>query len=209
MNVPDGDTGSTPTVFVVDDDQGVRKALHALATASGLTAETFAAPDEYLAQLNPDRAGCLVLDVRLGNASGLDLQDELRRRGCNIPVIMITGYGNVPTSVRAMRGGAIDFLQKPFSPRLLLDRIREAIDIDRENRAASRKRARIEERIASLTPREREVMDQLVTGTTSRDIATALDLSVRTVEGHRREVLRKMAANSAAQLVRILTLVGR
>lgn len=209
MIVPDGDTGSTPTVFVVDDDQGVRKALHALASASGLAAETFAGPDEFLAQFDPTRPGCLVLDVRLGSANGLDLQDELRQLGATIPVIMITGYGNVPTSVRAMKGGAIDFLQKPFSPRLLLDRIREAIAIDIENRAAARKRLRIEERIASLTPREREVMELLITGTTSKDIGHAMDLSVRTVEGHRREVLRKMAVNSATQLVRILSLVGR
>lgn len=209
MNASESDAGTAPTVFVVDDDQGVRKALHALASASGLAVETFASADEFLAQLDPRRPGCLVLDIRLGSVSGLDLQDDLRQRGCTMPVIMITAYGNVPTSVRAMRGGAIDFLQKPFPPRLLLDRIREAIDIDRENRAAARKRARIEARIASLTPREREIMELLVTTGTSKEIAQKLDLSVRTVEGHRREVLRKMEVGSATQLVRALSLIGR
>lgn len=209
MNASESDAGTTPTVFVVDDDQGVRKALHALASASGLAVETFASADEFLAQLDPRRPGCLVLDIRLGSVSGLDLQDDLRQRGCTMPVIMITAYGNVPTSVRAMRGGAIDFLQKPFPPRLLLDRIREAINIDRENRAVARKRARIEARIASLTPREREIMELLVTTGTSKEIAQKLDLSVRTVEGHRREVLRKMEVGSATQLVRALSLIGR
>lgn len=197
-----------PTVFVVDDDEGVRKALFTLATSAGLTAETFASGTEFLAAFDPRRSGCLVLDVRIGNESGLDLQEGLAERNSTLPVIMITGYGNVPTSVRAMKSGAIDFLQKPFSPRLLLDRIREAIAMDEATRSENRRREKVESRVASLTPREKEVMGLLETGKTSKEIAEIIHLSVRTVEGHRREVLRKMGVGSAAQLVRLLLSTG-
>jgi FixJ family two-component response regulator len=174
------------TVFVVDDNVGVRKSVRALLESAGLAVET----------------GCLVLDVRLRNASGLDLQDELRRRKAMLPVIVLTGHGNVPTSVRALKAGAFDFLQKPVPPTMLLERIRAAIEVDRQARAATTERAPVIERLARLTPREREVMELLVAGRTSKEIATALDVSVRTVEGHRRMVFSKMQVSSAAQLVR-------
>jgi FixJ family two-component response regulator len=190
------------TVFVVDDNVGVRKSVRALLESAGLAVETFASGQEFLAAHDPERPGCLVLDVRLRNASGLDLQDELRRRKAMLPVIVLTGHGNVPTSVRALKAGAFDFLQKPVPPTMLLERIRAAIEVDRQARAATTERAPVIERLARLTPREREVMELLVAGRTSKEIATALDVSVRTVEGHRRMVFSKMQVSSAAQLVR-------
>ncbi len=193
---------ATATVFVVDDNVGVRKSVRALLESAGLAVETFASGQEFLAAHDPERAGCLVLDVRLRHASGLDLQDELRRRKATLPIIVLTGHGNVPTSVRALKAGAFDFLQKPVPPTMLLERIRAAIDVDRQTRAASTERAPVIERLARLTPRERDVMELLVAGQTSKEIAAALRVSVRTVEGHRRMVFSKMHVSSAAQLVR-------
>lgn len=190
------------TVFVVDDNLGVRKSLRALLESEGLAVETYASSEEFLAVYDPMRPGCLVLDVRLRHSSGLDLQDELRRRKAMLPIIVLTGHGNVPTSVRALKAGAVDFLQKPASPQLLLERIGAAIASDRQARALTSERAVITERLACLTPREREVLELLVVGKVSKEIAAALRVSIRTVEGHRRMVLWKMGVTSAAQLVR-------
>ena len=190
------------TVFVVDDNVGVRKSLRALLESAGLAVETYASGEEFLAAYDPERPGCLVLDVRLRHNSGLDLQDELRRRKAILPIIILTGHGNVPTSVRALKAGAVDFLQKPAPPKVLLERIRAALESDRQARAVTTERAVLMERLARLTPREREVMEHLVTGKTSKDIAVAMNVSIRTVEGHRRMVLSKMNVSSAAQLVR-------
>jgi two-component system, LuxR family, response regulator FixJ len=190
------------TVFVVDDNVGVRKSLRALLQSAGLAVETYASGEEFLAAYDPDRSGCLVLDVRLRHSNGLDLQDDLRRRKATLPIIVLTGHGTVPTSVRALKGGAVDFLQKPAPPKLLLERIRAALDNDREARAATEDRATLMKRLARLTPREREVMELLVAGKTSKEIASALRVSVRTVEGHRRLVFSKINVSSAAQLVR-------
>lgn len=190
------------TVFVVDDNVGVRKSLRALLKSAGLAVETYASSEEFLAAYDPGRRGCLVLDVRLRHGSGLDLQDELRRRKASLPVIVLTGHGSVPTSVRAMKAGAADFLQKPAPPKLLLERIRAALESDEQARAVTGEQAVVSERLARLTPREREVMELLVAGKTSKDIAAAMDASVRTVEGHRRRVFSKMHVSSAAQLVR-------
>jgi FixJ family two-component response regulator len=191
-------------VFVVEDDEAVRNSLRGLARSAGLAAEAFASAEEFLEGFDPSRSGCLVLDIRLGSTSGLDLQEELAQRGSSLPVIMITAYGTIPSTVRAMRNGAIDFLQKPFPPRLLLDRIREAIDLDRANRAREKRHARVEAQLAGLTPREGQVLEHIKLGRTSREIAEALDLSPRTVEGHRQVVLRKLGVNSTAQLMRLL-----
>ena len=191
-----------PTVFVVDDNAGVRRSLHALMESAGLAVETYASAEAFLAAYEPERAGCLVLDVSLRQGSGLDLQDELRRRKVTLPIIVLTGHGNVPTSVRALKAGAIDFLQKPAPPNVLLERIRAAIEIDRQARTASSERSAVTDRLARLTPRERAVMELLVAGQTSKEIAAALHVSVRTVEGHRRMVFSKMHVSSAAQLVR-------
>jgi FixJ family two-component response regulator len=190
------------TVFVVDDNAGVRKSLRALLESAGLAVETYASGEEFLAAYDPERPGCLVLDIRLRHSSGLDLQDDLRRRKATLPIIVLTGHGNVPTSVRALKAGAVDFLQKPAPPKLLLERIRAALDSDRQARTVTTERAVVMQRLARLTPRECEVMELLVAGKTSKDIAVAMHVSVRTVEGHRRMVLYKMAVSSAAQLVR-------
>jgi len=190
------------TVFVVDDNVGVRKSLRALLESASLAVETYASSEEFLAAYDPDRPGCLVLDVRLQHGSGLDLQDELRRRKALLPIIVLTGHGNVPTSVRALKAGAVDFLQKPAPPKVLLERIRAALDSDRQARAVTTERAVVMERLAHLTPREREVMDLLLAGNTSKEVAVAMHVSVRTVEGHRRMVLSKTNVSSVAQLVR-------
>jgi two-component system, LuxR family, response regulator FixJ len=196
------------TVFVVDDNGGVRKSLRALLESAGLAVETYASGEQFLAAYNPEHPGCLVLDVRLRDGSGLDLQDELRRRKAILPIIVLTGYGDVQTSVRALQAGAFDFLQKPAPPTLLLERIGAAIAFDQEARAATTDRAAVSERLAQLTPREREVMELLMAGKASKQIAAALHASVRTVEGHRRRLFIKVNVSSAAQLVRTV-LSGR
>jgi len=196
------------TVFVVDDGISVRKALRALLESAGLAVETYSSSAEFLAKYDPTRAGCLVLDVRLRNANGLDLQDELKRRNAILPVIILTGYGNVATSVRALKAGAVDFLQKPAPPELLLERIHAALEIDRQARAETAEVATVIDHLERLTPREREVTDLLVEGKSSKEIASALDVSVRTVEGHRRMVFFKMDVTSAAQLVRTVLSAG-
>jgi two-component system response regulator FixJ len=191
-----------PTVFVIDDNPGVRRSLQALGEAAGLPVETYASAREFLERCDPQRPGCLVLDVRLRSESGLDLLEELRRRRMTMPIIVMTGYGDVPSSVRAFKGGAIDFLQKPVPPKKLLERIRDALEIDRQARATAAQRTVVVDSIAHLTPRERQVMDLLALGNSSKEIATTLKISLRTVEGHRRVVLRKMGVSSAAQLAR-------
>ena len=190
------------TVFVVDDNVGVRKSLRALLESAGLAVETYASGEEFLAAYDPERPGCLVLDVRLRHGSGLDVQDELRRRKTTLPIIVLTGHGDVPTSVRALKAGAADFLQKPAPPKVVLERVRAAIDSDRQARAVTTERAVVMNRLAHLTPREREVAALLIAGKTSKEIAVAMHVSVRTVEGHRRMVFSKMDVSSATQLVR-------
>ena len=195
-------TTAEATVFVVDDNVGVRKSLRALLESAGLAVETYASGEEFLAAYEPERPGCLVLDVRLRYGSGLDLQDELRRRKVILPIIVLTGHGDVQTSVRALKAGAFDYLQKPAPPTVLLERIGAAIDFDHQARAATTDRAAVSKRLAHLTPREREVMELLIAGNPSKEIAIAMNVSVRTVEGHRRKVFSKVNVSSAAQLVR-------
>jgi FixJ family two-component response regulator len=190
---------------VIDDNPGVRKSLQALGEATGLAVETYASGREFLATYDAQRAGCILLDVRLRGESGLDLQDELRRRHATLTIIVMTGYADVPTSVRAFKGGAVDFLRKPVPPKKLIAQVHQAIEIDRRARAAAAQRGLVADRIAQLTPREGQVMELLAVGNSSREIATSLGSSVRTVEGHRRTVLRKMEVDSAVQLARAIT----
>jgi two-component system, LuxR family, response regulator FixJ len=198
-----------PTVFVVDDNPGLRRSLQSLLEAARLPVETFASAREFLERYDGGRPGCIVLDVRLRNESGLDLQEELRRRRMTLPIIVMTGYGDVPTSVRAFKGGAIDFLQKPVPPKKLLERVREALEIDRRARGVATEQAVVVDSIARLTPRERQVMDLLAMAKTSKQIAATLKISLRTVEGHRRTVLRKMGVSSAADLARVVARLDR
>jgi FixJ family two-component response regulator len=196
--------GPPATVFVIDDDAAVRSSIRDLLVSAALPVEIFASGREFLDAYHPERPGCLLLDLRLKEGSGLDLQDELHQRQVNLPIIVLTGHGDVPNSVRALKAGAFDFLQKPPAPAVLLERVQAAIDHDRLAREAKAQHAEGEDRLSSLTPREREVMRLLVAGGTSKEVASDMGISVRTVEGHRRRVLSKLHVTSAAQLVRMV-----
>jgi FixJ family two-component response regulator len=175
--------------------------LHALITSAGLTVETYASGEEFLGAFDPARPGCLVLDIRLRGASGLAVQETLAAGKTTIPIIVITGYGDVPVAVRAMKKGAIDVLRKPFSPHDLLERIKEAIELDRRTREAEVQRTMLRVRLERLTAREREVADLLADGKTTKEIAGALNVSTRTVDAHRCQILTKMEVHSVTSLV--------
>jgi two-component system, LuxR family, response regulator FixJ len=198
-----------PTVFVVDDDADLRESLVWLIESAGLRVKAHSTAQEYLACYQPEEPGCLVLDVRLPGLSGLDLQEELIRRGGAPPIIIITGHAKVPMAVRALKGGAIDFLQKPFSDQVLLDRIRLAFDQDRRTRQVRSECTRFAELLASLTPREREVMELVIAGKPNKIIAADLGISPKTVEIHRGRVMEKTRAGSVAELVRLAQLLRR
>lgn len=192
-----------PTVYVVDDDASVRNSLRWLIKSAGLHVAAYANAKEFLTGYDPDCPGCLVLDVRLPGRSGLDLQQKLADEGIGLPVIIVTGYGDVPNAVRAMRTGALDFIEKPFNDRVLLDRVRQAVDLDIQNRRDRAERADITARLALLTPREKEVLDRVVDGRLNKQIANELGISAKTVEAHRAQVMVKMRAGSLAELVRL------
>jgi two-component system response regulator FixJ len=192
-----------PTVFVIDDDDGMRRALSLLLSTVGYTTSAFANPGDFLAHFDPDTHGCLLLDIRMPGMSGLELQQHLNRTGSMIPVIFITGHGDVPMAVQAMKEGAFEFIQKPFRDQDLLDRINHALQQDAENRASLARRADVARRLESLTPRERQVMAMVVDGAANKVIAIDLDLSERTVEIHRAKVMEKMGARSVAHLVKL------
>ena len=193
-----------PTVFVVDDDEGVRNSLRFLLKSVGLTTQTLSSASEFLDTYKPSQPGCLVLDVRMPGMSGLELQEQLNVRGAVIPVIFITGHGDIPMAVEAMQQGAFDFLQKPFRDQELIDRIQRALELDGRNRAALDQHARIRERLDSLTPREREVLALMTRGQPNKIMAVELGVSQRTVEIHRARVMEKSGAASLAQLVRMV-----
>jgi FixJ family two-component response regulator len=198
----------TPTVFVVDDDDAVRSALRLLIRSVSLPVKAFASADEFLAGYDVQQPGCLVLDVRMPGMSGLELQQELNQRGATIPVVFITGHGDVPMAVEAMQHGAADFLQKPFSDQDLLDRIKRALAADSQSRATLAALNVTRERIASLTPRELEVMHLVTRGKANKVIGAELGVSQRTVEIHRAHVMEKMQARSLAELVRMVMDAG-
>jgi FixJ family two-component response regulator len=196
-------SGDKPVVFVVDDDSSVREALDSLIRSIGLNAQLFGTTEEFLQAKRPDVPGCLVLDIRLPGLSGLDFQREMAKSNFHLPVIFITGHGDVPMSVRAMKAGAIEFLAKPFRDQDLLDAIHAGIEIDRTRRQTSATAAKLQSYLAALTLREREVMHRVVSGRPNKQIAAELKLSEFTVKVHRAHVMRKMKAKSLADLVRM------
>jgi two-component system response regulator FixJ len=193
-----------PMIFVVDDDAAVRDALKLLLRSVGQSVETYASAQEFLDAYSEDRPGCLVLDIRMPGMSGLELQQKLNERHSILPIIFITGHGDVPMAVEAMQAGAVDFIQKPFRDQDLIDRINQALEKDANNRAALGERNDIRKRLETLTPREREVLDLVVHGKANKVIAGDLKLSQRTVEIHRARVMEKMQASSLAHLVRMV-----
>ena len=192
------------TVFVVDDDDAVRESLAFLLKSVGLKVESFPSAQDFLKSYNPARAGCLVLDIRMPGMSGLELQEKLKQMESMLPIIFITGHGDVPMAVKAIKAGAADFVQKPFRDQELIDRIREVLEEDASARVEKLQKAEILKRIDSLTEREREVMEQVVDGKANKVVAIDLNISQRTVEIHRANVMDKMKARSLAQLVRLV-----
>ena len=191
-----------PTVFVIDDDAAVRASIQGLLKSVGLQSESFASAQEFLSESRKDGPSCLVLDVRLPGVSGLDFQHKLAEAGVQIPIIFITGYGDIPMSVKAMKSGAVEFLTKPFRDQDLLDAIQQALQRDRINRQEQRKASQLKGRYETLSAREREVMALVVSGLLNKQIAAELGTSEITVKIHRRQVMRKMEADSLADLVR-------
>lgn len=193
-----------PVVFVVDDDAAVRNSLRFLVEAAGLQTAAFASAREFLQTYDPAQPGCLVLDVRLPGMSGLELQQQLIASGIRIPVIIVTGFGDVPNAVQAMRAGAIDFIEKPYNDKVLLEKIHQAIELDRQERAFQESRRDVMARLSTLSTREHEVMERVVSGLANKQIAGDLGISTKTVEAHRARVMEKMRADSLAELVRLV-----
>jgi FixJ family two-component response regulator len=190
-----------PTIFVVDDDHATREALHNLLGAMNLPVESFSNAQDFLDCYDPNRPGCLVLDVRMPGMSGLELQRELRRKSAEIPVIIITGFGDVQVAVRAMKEGAVDVLEKPFNHDLLLETIQVALKQDARRREESARSADMMARLATLSVRQRQVMDLVISGLLSKQIAGELGISKKTVDAHRAQVMEKLGVASVPQLV--------
>lgn len=197
-----------PTIFVVDDDEAIRSSLQWLLESEGLKVETFSSPQSFLKSYYPGRAGCMLLDVRMPGMSGLELQEHLRESDVQIPIIIITGHGDVPMAVRAMKTGALDFIEKPFDDEKLLDGIQRALQLDQARRERQSDRAEMAARLANLTPREHEVMLKVTEGKSNKEIANELGVSAKTVEAHRARVMEKMEARSLAELVRMVLSSG-
>jgi FixJ family two-component response regulator len=203
-----GPSESQPVVFVIDDDESIREALRSLLRSVGLRVELFGAASEFLKSKLPDAPSCLVLDVRLPGLSGLDFQTELARVNVNIPIIFITGHGDIPMTVRAMKAGAVEFLTKPFRDQELLDSVGIALERDRARREQDNTVHDVKDHFKSLTPREQEVMGFVTAGLMNKQIAAKLGVSEITVKVHRGNVMRKMSARSLADLVRMADVLG-
>lgn len=193
---------SEPTLFVVDNDPATRESLQHLAASVSLPVETFSSGEEFLTRHDRRRPGCLVVDVRMPGMSGLELQARLAAEDPTLPVIFLTAYGDIPTAVRSLKAGAVDFLEKPWQPQALLDRIHEALVRNEQARRADHERARVEARLALLTPREKEIMHLVAAGKTAKQIAVDLGLSHKTVQVHRARILEKMEVETTCELVR-------
>lgn len=192
------------TVFIVDDDDAVRDSIKEIVESIGLAAETFKSGQSFLDSHSLNKPGCLVLDVRMARMGGLAVQAKLKELGSSIPIVFITGHGDIDIAVEAMKAGAVDFIQKPYHEQNLLDCINKALELDAQNREAADKHEALQGHLARLTEREREVMDLLVQGLTNKAIAGQLDISPRTVEVHRHRILEKCGVKSVTHLVRLL-----
>ncbi|MEO5338402.1 MAG: response regulator [Magnetospirillum sp. WYHS-4] len=192
-----------PIAFIVDDDAAICDALSVHLGMAGIAVRTFLSAEAFLDAVDPDQPGCAVIDIRMPGMDGLDLQREMNRRGLVLPVIVITGHGDVPAAVAAFRSGALDFLQKPFDEEVLIERIREGIAKDVEQRRTAIEVAEIRQRVASLSPRERQVMDRVAEGDSNKVVALKLGIGVRTVETHRARVMEKTGAKSVSELARM------
>jgi len=197
-----------PIVVVIDDDASIRKALENLLRSVGLDVELFKSPQEFLQSNRPDRPGCIILDVRFPGRSGLDMQREISSANTSLPIIFITGYGDIPMSVRAMKAGAVEFLTKPFRDQDLLDAVGVALEKDRVRRANEVRLSELRTRFQTLTARERQVLSLVIAGRLNKQIAGELGVSEMTVKMHRRQVMRKMQATGLAQLVRLADQLG-
>jgi len=193
-----------PTVFVVDDEPAVQQSLQWLLESVGLPVQTFSSASDFLGYWRVDMPGCLLLDLRMPGISGVELMEQLRQEGSIMPIIVVTAHGDVPVAVHAMKAGAMEFIEKPYSDQLLVDRVQAAIELDAHRRRELASRIAMASRVASLTPRERQVMEMVVVGQPNRQIAAELNLSEKTVEVHRAHVMEKMRADSLAQLVRMV-----
>jgi FixJ family two-component response regulator len=198
----------TPTIFIVDDDAAVRKGLARLLRSAGLAVTTFASPREFLDQHDANAPGCLVLDVAMPGLNGLELQQALIAGGHELAIVFLTGHGDIPMSVQAMKRGAVDFLTKPVNDDDLLKAVRVAIEKDRLQRAERAEKADIQQRLATLTPREREVLQHVITGQLNKQIAADLGTVEKTIKVHRARVLEKMQVHSVAELVHLAERVG-
>jgi FixJ family two-component response regulator len=197
-----------PIVFIVDDDDSVRRALARLIKSVDLNVETFASAHDFLKRQPHNGPACLLLDIRMPGLSGLDLQDELVAAGRTLPIIFISGHGSIPLSVRAMKAGAVDFIEKPFEDQTLLDAINQSLKKDRQAKLEQAEVGEIQRRVDSLTPREREVFALVVSGKLNKQIAFELGTSERTIKAHRARVMKKMQASSLADLIRLAEKVG-
>lgn len=194
---------SDPTVFIVDDDPSVLKSIARLIHSAGLSAQTFSSPREFLDRQSPDHPGCLVLDISMPGLNGLDLQQALKESGNTLPIVFITGKGDIPTSVRAMKAGALDFLTKPFDDETFLGAVHQAIEKDRLNRQQQLAVEKIKQRLAKLSPREYEVLTHVIAGKLNKQIAADLGTVEKTIKVHRARVMTKMDVQSVAELVRL------
>lgn len=195
-------------VYVIDDDEAMRHSLEWLLTPLDLTVRTFATAEEFLARFDDGAVACLVADVRMPGMSGLELHEALLKRGCDVPVIIITGHGDVPMAVRAMRAGAIDFIEKPLNNQLLIERVHEALRLSKTRRQDAEQTGAIKARIAKLTAREREVAQAVAAGKQNKAIAFELGISLKTVEIHRHNAMAKLGASTGADLTRLLAMAG-
>ena len=196
------------TVYIVDDDKLARESLEWLIDSVGLPVNTFESGQAFLDSYNKDLIGCLVLDVRMPDISGLDLHAKLRDKGCTLPVIIMTGHADVEMAVRAMKAGVYDFIEKPYNDSLMLERIQSAIAFDLDNRKAQERINSVKERLSTLTPREMEVLNYVLKSTANKIIAAELGISIKTVELHRSNLMTKMKASSVTELVRLALIAG-